>query len=84
MSDTALKVIAIVAVCLSIVGSTVLVVNSRSVDRKAEVITDCFNTATYTGANDEIKSQVKEPVLRFFKTCMSLNGYGSNYTFLNE
>jgi len=84
LSDTALKVMAIVAVCLSILVSTVLFVNSRTADRKSEVITDCFNVAAYTGNNDETKSQVKEPVLRFFKTCMDLNGYGSNYTFLSE
>lgn len=84
MNDTALKVLAIVAICISIFGSTVLVVNSRSLDRKAEIINNCFNIATYTGTNSEAKSEVKEPVLRFFKTCMSFNGYGSNYEFLSE
>ena len=84
LNQTALRVIAIVAVCLSIIASTVLFVNSRSADRKAEVITDCFNVAKYKATNSETKSEVQEPILRFFKTCMQLNGYGSDYTFLNE
>lgn len=84
LSETGLRVIAIVAVCASIIASTVLFVNSRSADRKAEIIADCFNVASYKATNSENKSEVNEPVLRFFKTCMDINGYGSNYTFLNE
>jgi hypothetical protein len=84
LSDKALKAIAIVAICLTALGATFMFVNSRIDDRKVEVINNCFNVATYTAKNEETKSEVKEPILRFFKTCMSINGYGSNYTFLSE
>lgn len=84
LNNTALKVIGIVAICSTILVTATLLINSRAEDRKAEVINNCFNVATYSGFNDQNKSEVTEPVLRFFKTCMQLNGYGSNYTFLSE
>jgi hypothetical protein len=84
INDTALKVIGIVAICSTILVASTLFINARAEDRKAEVIRDCFNVATYNARNDEAKSEVSEPILRFFKSCMQFNGYGSNYTFLNE
>lgn len=84
LNNVALKMISALIIAGSIVISAVLFVNSRDADRKAEVISDCFNVSTYTATNEESKSVVKEPVLRFFKTCMEINGYGSNYTFHAE
>jgi len=84
LSDTALKVIAVLTVCVTILVSSVLFIFSRNEDRRSEIIIDCFNVATYSATNEDSKSQVKEPILRFFKSCMEFNGYGSDYSFLTE